>query len=125
VRRQSRKHHDLEVWRDGLDLVSAIYRLTSSFPSDERFGLTAQLRRAAVSIPSNIAEGAARKSRLDLLRFLDIARSSLAEVETQLEIAHRLDFLAEDSDLDELIDRLFAKPGALIHSLQPTTAPPS
>lgn len=77
----------LLVWSEGVALARAIYRLTAEFPSEERFGLTAQLRRAAVSVPSNIAEGSVRRSRKDFCRFLEIALGSLAEIETQLEIA--------------------------------------
>lgn len=118
MRREKRRHHDLEVWRDALDLVEAVYRVTASFPSDERFGLTSQLRQAAVSVPSNIAEGAARRTRAELLQFLYIARGSLAEIETQIQISRRLDMLGNDADLDELLDRVLAKLGALLNSLK-------
>jgi four helix bundle protein len=83
---------DLDVWRLGLDLAEAVYQCTSSFPKHELFGLTAQMRRAAVSIPSNIAEGRARSSTKELLQFLAIARGSLAELETQFELAIRLGY---------------------------------
>jgi four helix bundle protein len=99
-------------------LVEAIYRITSSFPTDERFGLTSQLRRAAVSVPSNIAEGSARRTRAELLQFLYVARGSLAEIETQIQIARRLSYLAADDNLDDLLDRTFAKLGALLNSLK-------
>src|SRR3546814_4464475 len=69
-----RPHHELRVWRDAMDLVERLYVLTAGFPADERFGLTAQMRRAGVSVASNIAAGAARGSRKDFLRFLMIAR---------------------------------------------------
>ena len=82
-----RPHHDLDVWKDAIALVEAVYRHTASFPVDERYGLTSQLRRAAVSVPSNISEGAARRSRKEYLHHLSMARGSLAEVETQLLIA--------------------------------------
>jgi four helix bundle protein len=81
---------DLEVWRIGLDLVETIYRCTAEFPKSEVYGLTAQMRRAAVSIPSNIAEGQARTSSKEFLHFLSFALGSLAELETQLELAARL-----------------------------------
>jgi len=77
---------DLLVWQRSMALVREIYRITARFPSDERFGLTAQLRRAAVSIPSNIAEGHERSSTPDYIRFLTIAEGSLAEARTQLMI---------------------------------------
>jgi four helix bundle protein len=83
---------DLDVWRLGLDLAEATYQCTSSFPKSELFGLTAQMRRAAVSIPSNIAEGRARSSTKEFLQFLSIALGSLAELETQFELAVRLGY---------------------------------
>jgi len=122
VRREKRRHHELEVWRDALDLVEAVYRITASFPSDERFGLSSQLRRAAVSVPSNIAEGSARRTRAEFLQFLHIARGCLAEIETQIQIARRLKFFADDDALDELLDQVFAKLGGLLNSLK-TTVP--
>jgi len=85
-------YKDLIAWQKGMDLVVAVYGLTKAFPSDERFGLTAQVRRAAVSIPSNIAEGYSRKGKRDYLRFLEIALGSANEVETQLMAAMRLGF---------------------------------
>jgi len=86
----ARKHERLDVWKDAMDLVELIYRLTSTFPADERFGLCSQMRRPAVSIPSTLAESASRSSRREYVRFLEISRSSLVEVETQLAIARRL-----------------------------------
>ena len=90
-------YKDLIAWQKAMDLVEAIYRVTEPFPSEEKFGLTSQLRRAAVSIPSNIAEGYSRRSRSDYVRFLDIARGSANEIETQLLIAVRLR-VADDED---------------------------
>jgi four helix bundle protein len=81
------------AWHRGLDLVVEIHRVTQTFPREERFGLVAQLRRAALSVPSNIAEGIERDSQVERRRFLTIARSSIAEVETQLEASRRLGFL--------------------------------
>ena len=112
-----RPHEKLEVWRDAMDFVEAVYRFSAHFPADERFGLTAQLRRAAVSIPSNIAEGAARRSRREYLNFLSIARGSLAEADTQIKIALRLGFATEPEALRELIEKLFAKLTALLARL--------
>jgi four helix bundle protein len=86
-------HKKLEVWKKSMDLVVVIYKLTSYFPPGEKFGLTNQMRRAAVSIPSNIAEGCARNSSKELKQFLYIARGSLAELETQVQIALRLEFI--------------------------------
>jgi four helix bundle protein len=96
-------HKDLDVWKKGMELVERVYSMSRAFPDSERFGLTSQLRRAAVSIPSNIAEGAARKSDKELLQFLSIAIGSLAELETQYLIAIRLGFLEKDKSLTNLI----------------------
>jgi len=84
---------DLEVWKRAMDLVVKVYGVTVRFPAEERFGLVAQLRRAAVSVPSNIAEGHARGSRGDYRHHLSIAQGSVAEVVTQLEIARLLGYL--------------------------------
>ena len=91
-----RHYRDLEVWQRAMDIVEAIYRETKSFPSSEIYGLTNQIRRAAVSIPSNIAEGHGRSER-EFARFLTIARGSLAELETQLELACRIGFLPKEN----------------------------
>ena len=88
-----RHYRGLLVWQKAVDWVEAVYATTAAWPTDERFGLTSQIRRAAVSIPSNIAEGAARRSTPDFLRFLSISRASLAEAETQLIIAERLGYI--------------------------------
>ena len=88
--REIRSHHDLKVWQLGMDVCERIYALTRDFPTDERFGLISQLRRAAISVPANIAEGNARSSTKEYLRHLSIAIGSLAEVETFLELAARL-----------------------------------
>jgi four helix bundle protein len=77
-------HKDLEVWKKGIDLVGSVYKITKDFPKGEMYGLTSQLRRAAVSFPSNIAGGAARRSKNEFIQFLHIALGSLAEIETQL-----------------------------------------
>lgn len=99
-----------------MSLVEAVYRTTADFPADERFGLTTQMRRAAVSVPSNIAEGAARRSTPEYLRFLSMARGSLSELSTQIEIAHRLGFTGRHSIGHELVDRTFARLNALIRT---------
>ena len=86
-----------------MDLAEAIYTMTRAFPKEEVYGLTSQIRRAAVSIPSNIAEGSARKSNKEFLQFLSISLGSLSEVETQYQLAVRLGFISEDADLNNLI----------------------
>lgn len=87
----------LDVWQRAIDHAGLIYTLTRDFPSDERFGLTNQMRRAAVSVSSNIAEGSGRVSDIDFARFLEIAYASLMEVVSQATIAHRQKFLAKDA----------------------------
>lgn len=89
-----RPHHELRVWKEAMTLVTRVYVVTRMFPADERFGLTSQIRRSSVSVPSNIAEGAARGSRQEFLRFLMIARGSLSELDTQLRIAENLELAA-------------------------------
>jgi four helix bundle protein len=86
-------YHDLIVWQKSMQLVVSIYALTKDFPKDEMFGLTSQIKRAAVSVPSNIAEGYRRKTTKDRGHFLTIAFGSIAELETQIEIAKRLNYL--------------------------------
>ncbi|TWU33443.1 hypothetical protein Q31b_57600 [Novipirellula aureliae] len=93
-----RSYRELEVWQKGMDLVVAIYAATKEFPADERFGLCSQVQRAAVSVPSNIAEGQSRTSTKEFLHHLSIARGSLAEIETQIEIAARLGYVPTPTD---------------------------
>lgn len=115
-------YEDLRVWQEGVSLCETIYALTRSFPEDERFGLTSQLRRAAVSIPSNIAEGWGRGSRQDYARFLRIARGSLFEVKTHLVIAERVGLLAPEAsgEAQRHIDQIRRMLHGLIRSLTPT-----
>src|SRR5437588_5762251 len=103
----SKPHKKLVAWTKGMELVERIYDLTKSFPREEIYGLTSQLRRAAVSVPSNIAEGAADRSRVQFKNYLSVAIGSLNELETQLEIARRIGYLdarafeASESLVDE------------------------
>ena len=94
----------LIVWQKAMELVRLVYRLSKVFPADERYALTDQLRRAAVSIPSNIAEGCGRTSRKDYAHFLSIARGSLYETMTQLQIAQDLGYIEISEDLKVLSD---------------------
>ena len=114
------RHHELEAWKKAVSLVQDVYRLTAHFPAEERFGLTSQMRRAAVSIPSNIAEGAARGTTKEYVRFLSVARGSIAELETQLRIAVQLGFADADQAgvLDASIERVFALLSGLLRSLK-------
>ena len=117
----SKAFRDLVVWQRSMDLVERIYEITAAFPTDERFGLTAQIRRAAVSVPSNIGEGSRRKKRKAFLNHLDIALGSQAEVEVQLEIAQRLRFLkmADYKQTQIAVEEIGRMLNGLIVSLQP------
>jgi len=117
----SRKHHELHVWQESMALVEMMYKLTEDFPEVERYGLISQMRRAAVSVPSNIAEGAARGSDAEFIRFLHIARGSLSELETQLLIAQRLSYTNVDQSLKRQIEQIFKKMGALLNHLKSRT----
>lgn len=109
-------HRDLKVWQLGMQIAEDMYALTRSFPADERFGLTSQLRRAAVSVPANIAEGNGRGTTREYLRSLSIAVGSLAEVETYLDLAERLAF-AEKSSATRLRETL-AEERRMLRGLQ-------
>ncbi|MBV9961948.1 MAG: four helix bundle protein [Parafilimonas sp.] len=89
-------HKNLEAWKQSFELVKEVYRITNSFPAEEKFGITSQLRRAAVSVPTNIAEGAARRSKKEFIQFLYISEGSLSEVDTLLELSVALNLLAVD-----------------------------
>ena len=99
-------HKKLDAWKYSMDLVEHIYRITSNFPKSEVYGLTSQIRRSSVSIPSNIAEGAARDSNKEYHRFLGISVASLSELETQLIIAIRLEYIIDSKDILEEIKKL-------------------
>ena len=115
----AKNYRELIVWQEGIKLAKVIYRLADKFPRHETYALVDQIRRAAVSVPSNIAEGHARKAPADFRRFLHISLGSLAEVDTQLVLAQEFGYLSkEDLDvLDEQIQGLRKKLYALINSL--------
>lgn len=94
-----RPHRNLDVWKKAMDFVIQIYRLTATFPKSEEYGLTSQIRRAAISIPTNLAEGAARKGNKEFMQFLNIAQGSISELDTQLELAYRLEYLHKEGYL--------------------------
>jgi len=98
----------LDVWKVSMQLSRTIYHLTAGYPSEERFELISRMRRAAVSIPSNLAEGAARTSNNEFRNFLSIARGSLSELDTQLDLSEQLGFITEQSrsELDRLMTRI-------------------
>ena len=113
-------YQDLKVWKKAIDMVVEVYRLTSQYPADERFGLTQQSRRASVSVPSNIAEEYGRRDRGDYLRHLSFANGSLKELETQIVIAGKLKYVSKQDaksswSLIQEVGRMLA---ALIASLQ-------
>ena len=97
-------HKDLDIWKLGIELVQEVYKTTAEFPKEEIYGLTNQMRRAAVSIPSNISEGAARSSKKEFIQFLYVALGSLAELETQAIISEKLGYL-RNHPLMELIEK--------------------
>ena len=103
-----KSYKDLIVWQKAMDLVVEIYKLTDRFPKCEIYGLTSQMRRASVSIPSNIAEGRKLSSRKEFIRFLTIAYGSGTELETQIEIAKRLNYLSPDDSLiaDQILNEV-------------------
>src|SRR5262249_48289323 len=107
-------YRDLLVWQEAMNLAVMVYRITSRFPKEETYGLTAQTRKAAVSVPSNIAEGSARNSSRELYHYLGISAGSLAEVETQLELAARPHYV----QLDAVTLQQAQKVGMLLHALR-------
>lgn len=112
---KGRNYRDLLAWQEAMNLVDQIYKLTRGFPKEEIYGLTSQIRRAAVSVPSNIAEGQGRNSHPEFRKFLAIAHGSLREVETQVMIAMRQDYLTEEVEQELLA--LAGKTGRLLQGL--------
>lgn len=109
-------HKDLEVYKSSMQLVKCIYKLTAKFPKDEIYCLTLQMKRAAISVPSNIAEGSGRRSSKELLQFLNIALGSLIELETQIEISKMLEFI-DDKEMYSTTERLLLKVKQLLLGL--------
>jgi four helix bundle protein len=116
---QIKDHRDLIAWQKAMNLVTSIYKASKNFPKEELYGLTSQLRRAAVSIPANIAEGQGRRSKPEFRQFLGHARGSLLEVDTHLEIALRLEYLnpKEHSQLHEQLKEIGRIINGLLRSL--------
>ena len=100
-------HRNLEAWKVSMNLVEDIYKITRNFPSEEKFGIISQMRRASVSVPSNIAEGAADRTKSQFANFLSNALGSLAELDTQLEISLRLGFINQEEyqPVDKILDQ--------------------
>jgi four helix bundle protein len=117
-----RSHHELQVWQEGMALAKETYSATKSFPKEEVFGLTSQMRRASVSIPSNLAEGAARGSNKEFLQFCIIARGSLMELETQVILSKEFGYINNPSNLLEKLNKVFALLNGLITNLRRKTA---
>ena len=115
-----RSHKDLQVWQEAMVLVTEIYRLSENFPESEKFGLTSQIRRSAISIPSNIAEGFARKGNKELIQFLYISIGSLSELETQYEIAKNLNYIKEAKEITDKIIFIRIMPVSYTHLTLPT-----
>ena len=115
---KTRRHHNLMVWQEAMALVKMVYTATSKLPQSEIYGLTSQMRRASVSIPSNIAEGAARTGTKEFLQFLSVSRGSLSELETQIFIAKDLDYIKDEGEIIKQIDKLFGLIGGLMNSLR-------
>ena len=113
-----RTYRDLVLWQVAMDLAEQVYRITESFPATEKFGLTSQIRRSSVSVPSNVAEGFGRGRRLEFRRYLDMAKGSLFELQTQAELARRLGWLKRDalSTLRDLASRADALLAGLLRS---------
>ncbi len=117
-------YRELIVWQKAMDLVEMVYRASASFPREEVYGLRSQVRRAAVSVPSNIAEGQARATTADFLHFLSIARGSLKEVETQVIIAQRLGYIdgQKESELTEHSEQVSRLISGLVNALRKKTS---
>ena len=118
-------HKDLRVWQQSIEMVTSIYLMTKAFPKDELFGLVSQMRRAAVSVPSNIAEGYARGSDKEKLHFLRISSGSMSEIETQLLLSLNLGYVSQEDfdELSEKITSLWKQLNALISSLKKRLSP--
>ena len=115
-----RGHKSLDVWQESVELSVYIYRLTACFPKAEDYGLTSQMRRAAVSVPSNIAEGAGRGATKEFIQFLKIANGSMTELDTQLEIALKIGYItpAQKNKMDNDIESISAKLAGLLRNLR-------
>jgi four helix bundle protein len=111
-------HKDLNVWQNSIDFVTKIYAISKDFPKEETFGLQSQLRRAAISIPSNISEGASRNSKKEFIQFLYVALGSASEVETQIIIANKIGYIADVDPLLKEIDSIKKMLNGLISYLK-------
>lgn len=113
-----KSYKDLIVWQKSIAMVSLVYESTKFFPTEERFGLTSQIRRSAVSVPSNIAEGWGRNSTKNYIQFLKISKGSLFELETQILISKNLEFITQSANIDKLITEIGKMLNTLITKLE-------
>lgn len=113
-----RQHRELPVWQEAIELVTEIYRLSACLPNDEAFGLVSQMRRAAVSIPANLAEGAARSSTKELVHYLSVALGSAAELDAHLEVARRLGYAGEYANVQSRLDSVSEQLAAMRSKLR-------
>ena len=111
-------HKDLVVWKKAMDFVVKVYSITGDLPTREMYGLTSQMRRSAISIPSNIAEGSARRNTKEFIQFLYIAQGSLAEIETQFEICQRIGYVTNISEIQNEIKSIRVLISKLVKALQ-------
>ena len=118
-------HKDLCVWHQGIELVTAIYLITKTYPKEEIFGLVSQMRRAAISVPSNIAEGYARGTDREKLHFLRISSGSMSEIETQVMLSLNLGYISQESykELSEKVTSVWKQLNALISSIKKRLSP--
>jgi len=122
----NRPHKNLLVWSEGIELVSLIYKISKLLPDDEKFGIISQMRRAAISVPSNIAEGAARKSNKEFIQFLYIASGSLSELDTLNVTMRKLNYIDQKTynDMEEKINKVSALLSGLIQKRKSSTPNP-
>ena len=113
-----RSYRDLHVWIKSMQLVEKVYQETKNFPTEERYALTSQIRRSAISVPSNIAEGQGRNTDGEFLQFLGIASGSLAELETQIELSFRLGYLQDHTTINSMCDEVGKMLTGLIKSVK-------
>ncbi len=113
-------HKQLQVYQIAMKLVEEVYKITRIFPKDEQFNLTSQLRRAAISVCSNLAEGSARYSKLEIKRFYEISRSSVVEIDTQFDIALNLEYLTKDriKELESHLESVFKMLSKTMNNIQ-------
>ena len=113
-----RMYQDLKVWQEGMNLVVLVYALVKQLPQEEKYDLGSQMRRAAVSVPANIAEGAGRAGKKEFLHFLSIARGSLCELETQILLCKKLNYVSEINAENDSVNKVYALLSGLISSIK-------